>query len=226
MISKKGRLIVIEGSDGSGKATQTQLLTKALKQKGIFTTSFSFPRYKESEFGGLIRRSLDGEFGNFLELSPYLSSLPYVLDRARAKYLIQEALKSGDVICDRYTPSNLAHQSVKLPIKEQKKFIKFIENGEYIELGLPKPDLVIYLFVPLELTRKLISKRSKKRKSAPDQHERAFEYLENVIKMYLKLAKERKDWHIVQCTGSKGRFLSKKEIHLKIMKIITNNKRK
>src|SRR4051812_18225473 len=114
MATDRGNLIVIEGTDGAGKATQSALLLKVLKKQRS-VSFFDFPRYKQSNFGRLIRRSLSGEFGNFLELSPYLSSLPYMLDRARAKYLLLESLKEGDVICDRYTTSNLAHQTAKLP---------------------------------------------------------------------------------------------------------------
>ncbi|MBX4200162.1 thymidylate kinase [Candidatus Parcubacteria bacterium] len=215
-----GNLIVIEGGDGAGKATQTRLLYNALR-KSRKVTLFEFPRYKQSQFGRLVRRSLDGEFGDFLGLSPYFSSLPYVLDRTRAKYLLQEALKEGDVICDRYTPSNLAHQGAKLPKRERAKFVRFIEEGEYKELGLPAPDLVIYLWLPATASEELMKKRVKKDKSRHiDQHEAQIEYQKKVIEMYLDLVKARKNWHVVKCVNSKGSLRSRKDIHQEVLQIV------
>lgn len=216
----QGKLIVIEGSDGAGKATQTDLLLKKLEKKH-HTSFFEFPRYKHSAFGQLIRRSLAGEFGDFLALSPYLSSLPYVIDRTRAKYLLQEALKEGNVICDRYTPSNLAHQGAKLPKKEQNKFFDFIEQGEYKELGLPMPDIVIYLYLPAIVSQKLLVKRSiGKEKRILDQHEIMKDYQSKVVETYLSLVKRRKNWHIISCVDSKGKLLNRNKIHAKVLSII------
>jgi dTMP kinase len=219
MAWSRGKLIVIEGGDGSGKATQTSLLFNTLKKNGPVTI-FEFPRYKQSQYGKLTRRALNGEFGDFLELSPYFSSLPYTLDRVRAKYLILEALKEGHVICDRYTPSNLAHQGAKLTDKERQRFMDFVETGEYQELGLPAPDIVIYLWVPSEISKRLLDKRAKKERLPKDIHESKSEYQESVVKTYLKIAKTRKNWHVIKCFGSEGNLLSKKEIHQKILKVV------
>ncbi|MEK7187019.1 MAG: hypothetical protein AAB690_01770 [Patescibacteria group bacterium] len=215
----KGKLIVIEGGDGSGKATQTQLLVKGLSKKHK-VTFFEFPRYKQSQFGKLIRRSLTGEFGDFLNLSPYLSSLPHMLDRVRAKNLMLEALKEGDIVCDRYTPSNLAHQSAKLHKKERAAFISFIEETEYGELGMPTPDIVIYLWVPADISRKLMLKRAKREKSKLDSYEDRTEYQSKVIDMYLKLAKQRSNWFVVKCVDSRGKLLSKNTIHKMVFQIV------
>lgn len=221
MTRDRGFLIVIEGTDGAGKATQSQLLLRAWEKKREISF-FDFPRYKQSNFGRLIRRSLSGEFGNFLELSPYLSSLPYMLDRARAKYLLLEALKEGDVICDRYTTSNLAHQGAKLPTKEQQEFIRFIEESEYKELGLPRPDLVIYLWIPSEVSQKLMKKRAlgKTEKAiALDQHESKAEYQDNVVNVYRKLARS-KGWCVIKCVDDNGKLLSRKDIHTKVVEAV------
>ncbi len=213
MFYHDGKLIVLEGGDGSGKATQAKLLTIALARRAP-TNFFTFPRYTKSAFGDLIRRSLDGEFGNFLKLSPYLASLPYTLDRVRAKYLLLEMLKDGHVVCDRYTPSNLAYQAAKLPLAARPKFVNFLEQGEYGELGLPKPDLVIYLHVPALVAAKLIVARAK-----PDQHEANLAYQAAVIEMYLTLAKSRKNWHIVRCVKN-GKLRSRAEIHKEVFSIV------
>lgn len=216
----KGNLIVIEGGDGAGKATQTMLLYRALKRVRPVAI-MDFPRYKQSQFGRLIRRSLDGEFGDFLNLSPYLSSLPYILDRARAKYIMQESLKNGDVICDRYTPSNLAHQGAKLSKSKRKDFIKFIEEGEYGELGLPAPDLVIYLWLPAKNSKELMRRRAEHHKDRKlDLHESHAEYQQKVVDTYLELVKTRKNWHVVKCIDSKGKMLSRSEIHKQVLQIV------
>lgn len=221
MFRNQGKLVVIEGADGSGKGTQARLLAKAI-QEYAEASFFEFPRYKKSAFGKLIGRCLAGEFGNFLELSPYFSSLPYILDRARAKYLLLESLKEGHVICDRYTTSNLAHQAAKLPESERAAFIDFIEKGEYEELGLPAPDLVIYLSVPLVISMELVSKKSLRdylNGEAKDQHEEDPDYQQKVMDMYLWLAKNNPNWRVINCL-EKGKMLSREEIHLKVMKVV------
>jgi len=222
MIYNKGKLIVLEGGDGSGKATQARLLKNNLESCGV-VSAFEFPRYKQSTFGELIGKSLAGEFGDFLHLSPYLASLPYVLDRARAKYLLLESLKDGNVVCDRYTPSNLAFQAAKLPKKEREKFINFIEKAEYEELGLPAPDLVIYLEVPVEVSANLILKKQQRSylsvNRKKDQHEKDVGYQKEVVGVYHQLAKKRKNWHIVKCV-EKGKLLPIERIQMKIINII------
>jgi dTMP kinase len=221
MLYNQGKLIVIEGGDGSGKGTQSALLFKALKKVRPITF-FDFPRYKQSVFGKLIRRSLAGEFGDFLNLSPYLSSLPYVLDRARAKYLLLEALKEGDVICDRYTTSNIAHQAAKLPDKEKQAFVDFIEQGEYGELGLPAPDLVIYLWLPTETSQELMKNRIKKggERRSLDQFERRVDYQKKVADMYLHLAHSNDNWQVIDCLNSKKKLKNRQEIHREILQIV------
>ncbi|TAL48754.1 hypothetical protein EPN83_03065 [Patescibacteria group bacterium] len=219
MFERKGKLIVLEGTDGSGKATQSKLLLRAL-QRHLPATLFEFPRYKRSEFGRLIRRSLSGEFGDFLRLSPYLSSLPYMLDRARALPLLLEALKEGHVICDRYTTSNIAYQAAKLKPLEHRKFISFVENAEYHELGLPTPDVVLFLWVPPRVSRKLLAKREHSRNVAPDQHELEYNFQRSVIKMYTYLAATNPNWRVVRCVDGHGRVLSRDTIHAKVMNVL------
>jgi len=222
MIYNRGKLIVLEGGDGSGKATQTRLLKNNLESYGV-VTAFEFPRYKQSTFGELIGKSLAGEFGDFLHLSPYLASLPYILDRARAKYLLLESLKDGNVVCDRYTPSNIAFQSAKLPKKEREAFVNFIEKAEYEELGLPAPDLVIYLEVPPEISAKLVLKKQQRnylsKEMKKDQHENDINYQKEVVSVYHNLSKKRKNWHIIKCV-ERGKLLSLEKIQMKIINVV------
>ena len=210
---------MIEGTDGSGKATQAKMLEKTLA-KNFPVKLFEFPRYTRSEFGRLIGRSLAGEFGDFLNLSPYLSSLPYIIDRVRAKDLLVEYLKEGFVICDRYTPSNLVYQSAKLPESQRQAFIDFIEKGEYEELGLPSPDLVIFLRVPPNISARLISKKKPRaylKGKSKDQHEESLGYQTEVQKVYNRMAKTRPEWRVVDCY-KKGELLSKKQIEVLVLR--------
>ena len=128
MIAKKGKLIVFEGSDGTGKTTQAKLLLEYLKRKQIPSIYISFPRYQNSLWGQMVRRYLDGEFGKIDEVSPYLASVLYAGDRLGASDQIRKWLELGKlVICNRYVGSNLAHQLAKMVSQSDKsKFIKII----------------------------------------------------------------------------------------------------
>jgi dTMP kinase len=224
--SKKGKLIVLEGGDGSGKATQTTLLIGALKTRGVKLQEFDFPRYEGSMFGKLCGEALKGLHGDFRNMSPYIASLPYAMDRVAARSDLEESLSRGTVICNRYTPSNIAYQSAKLFGKEKQKFIKFMEEAEYGELGLPKPDLVIYLYVPIEMSQKLIGKKKARsylgKQGSRDQHEQDVSYLVRAVQTYLELAEKnrRQNWHIVDCL-EKGVMLSRDEIHQRILGIVS-----
>lgn len=217
-----GKLIVIEGGDGAGKATQAELLMTALRKKKIKTTYFDFPQYDTSFFGNLVGRALKGEFGDFRHLSPYLASLPYMLDRATARQELRAALKKGVVVCNRYTSSSAAFQSTKCDRpKDRKAVLDFIERAEYDELGIPRPDAVIYLHVPPAISFKLIASKDgrnymNKKKGARDQHETDRSYQVAVADTYLRLARARSDWMLVTCAQD-GQILSREEIHSRVM---------
>ncbi len=219
----KGRLIAIEGLDGAGKAVQTKLLTESLQKSGKTVTIFDFPRYTTSMFGKLTGEALSGMYGDFRNMSPFLSSLPFVLDRATAKNDIEKALEKGDVICNRYTPSNLAYQSAKLPPSQRKKFVDFIEKAEYGEIGIPKPDVVIYLHVPVDTALGLNAQKPKrvymKKAGDKDQHDEDEMYQKQVFEVYLNFAKEKKGWHIVECVENE-KLLSPEKIHQRILKLL------
>jgi dTMP kinase len=223
---KKNILIVLEGGDGSGKATQSKLLLEYLKTKGK-VSYFDFPQYGKTVFGDLTGRALKGEYGDFLNMSPYFSSLPYMLDRAAAKDKIINALKKGNVVCNRYTTSNIGFQSAKLKRKEREEMIRFLERGEYEEIGLPRPDVVLYLDVPRSVASALVSKKEKREYlgagGAKDQHENDLTYQERVAEMYREFAHKRKGWHIVSCAKN-GHILPVLTIHKKILLAIKKYK--
>lgn len=221
MKTHKGKLVVVEGADGSGKGTQVSLLIDALQKRGTKVTVFDFPQYETSLFGEIVGKALKGAFGDFKNMSPYLASLPFTLDRLSAKEAIVQALRKGVVICNRYTPSNVAYQAAKFAGKEQKEFISFLEQAEYGELGLPRPDMVMYLYVPPAISYELVKQKEARsylsgKKGAQDQHESDRSYQDSVVKTYLKLAKQRVDWNVITCT-KKGKLLSREEIHDMVM---------
>ena len=216
------RLFVIEGGDGSGKATQVAILNEVLSGQGHAVSIFDFPQYESSVFGKLCGEALKGDHGDFRNMSPYLASLPYSLDRLSAKEKMLEALNNGIVLCNRYTPSNVAFQASKLSGKSRAKFIDFLEHAEYSVLGLPKPTAVIYLYVPMTIAsdlvgRKDVRKHLGKKQGIKDQHEKALGFQKSVAKTYASLAKSRKDWKMINCAQS-GNLLPKEEIHSHILR--------
>ncbi len=208
---RKGNLITIEGGDGSGKTVQTELLVKALQEKGV-VTRFDFPRYEKSIYGKLLKELLVGKHGDFLSLSPYVACLPFALDRVGASQDIKEALQKGHVICNRYTPSNIGHQCAKLPNEEWSKLAAFIEQGEYGELGVLPPDFVIYLYVPAEIAATLIRGDD----GVHDQHEKNLEYQEAVGCVYREFSQRRDNWALIDCAPH-GKLLLSEDIHQEVM---------
>lgn len=219
------KFIVIEGGDGAGKGTQAKLLVERLS-KETKVSFFDFPQYETTLAGKLVGRYLKGEFGDPLILSPYIASLPYALDRVAARDELNKALEEGVVICNRYTPSNIGHQASKLPEDKREEFISWLEQLEYGELKIPKPTLVIYLYVPVKIASRLVEKKEIRAyiggesvKGTKDGHEKDSEYQQKSIDVYTKMSKERNDWKLVNCVED-GRLLSVEEIHEKVMQIV------
>lgn len=199
----KGKFIVIDGSDGSGKKTQTDLLIKYLKTNHHTSSYFDFPQYQKSFFGKMVGRYLNGEFGEADDVNPYLASLLYAGDRWQASEAIRKDLKAGKiVIANRYTQSNMGFQTAKIKSPtEKRKFLSWVTKLEYQIYGIPKPDLVVYLYVPYKIAQSLVDKKADRgyTKMKRDIHERNGEYLNRVEKQYLTLARQNKEWQIVNC---------------------------
>lgn len=222
----KGKLIVIEGTDGSGKGTQTKLLINFLKKEKRKVFMADFPQY-EKFFGQLIGRYLNGEFGGIKHVSPYLASLPYALDRASARDEIKEKLNNGlIVISNRYTFSNMAHQSANLPPKERVKYIKWDEELEYKINGLPKEDLIIFLYVPNKFNQQLIDKKESRNytKKKRDIIEASNNHLQEAEKQYLWLAKRYKHVRKIDCVNKKGELRTIEDIHQEIIDVLSKEK--
>ena len=191
----KGTLIVMEGADGSGKATQTQRLFFSLKKDGKIARVLSFPNY-DSESSSLVKMYLRGDFGKTAaEVSPYAASLFYAADRfASFKQNWQKDYEAGEIfLADRYVASNFVHQGVKLGKDERENFIKWLSDLEYEKLALPKPDLTLFLDMPPKISFSLVKERGRE-----DIHEKDGEYLKKTYEVYRELAKKF-DWTQIPC---------------------------
>ena len=195
-----GKLIVIEGLDGSGKSTQLELLNENLIKKGIDTRSVSFPNY-DSPSSTLVKMYLGGDFGkNPNDVNAFAASVFYTVDRyASFKTDWGEYYNNGGtVISGRYTTSNAVHQASKLPQAEWETFLSWLYDFEYNKIGIPKPDKVIFLDMPIEVSQKLLSKRYNGDENKKDIHESDTEYLNKCRKAALFTA-EYSNWEIIPC---------------------------
>jgi dTMP kinase len=224
---QKGKLIVIEGGDGSGKGTQAQLLISFLKKKKIPVKYFDFPQYYQTFHGQTVARYLRGEFGTLDNISPYLASLAYALDRLSAKEQMEDFLKKGGVIiANRYTPSNMAYQGARFSNeKEREKFFQWLYELEYKINKIPKENLVIYLYVLWEIGVELTAKKEERQYllGKEDIHEKNIDFRKKVEQMYLHLSKTKKNWVVLNCVEN-GKILPKEAIHQKIIQILVDKK--
>lgn len=208
-------LIVIDGIDGSGKSTQTKILVKRLKSAKHPVETLNFPQYHQF-FGRMVKKFLNGEFGQIAQVDPHLASILYALDRWQARNKINHWLKENKiVILNRYATSNLIHQTIKIDGKKRRQFIDWLNKMEYEILSLPKPDLVLYLYLPYKLSYALITKRGNKK----DIHEADLNHLNVAAAQGLKLAQTEKKWILVRCNRG-NKILTKEEIAEKTWKII------
>jgi len=201
-------LIVLEGLDGSGKSTQLALLRGWLLAQGVEPVTIKLPDY-EDDSSILVRQYLAGRFGHQPgDVNAYAASLFYAVDRyANYKLKWAEDYAAGRVIlADRYTTSNAYHQATKLPREQWPAFFAWLEETEYGKLGIPKPDLVFYLDMPLEVSRKLISARYQGDESRRDIHEADFKYLTQCREAALTAANSM-GWIAINCAENNKPFV-------------------
>ncbi len=216
--AERGKLIVFEGNDGSGKRTQVNLLAERLRQDSKNVEILDFPDYT-SFYGKLIRRYLGGQFGN--EVSPYLISMAYANDRLRKKSLLKKFLAEGKIVlCNRYVASNKAHLAVRLgSVEEMQSFVKWVDDMEYEVNKIPRPDLTIYLNVPSDIAFGMVQQRSHASGRKEDIHEK-LPYMKRVEQVYLAMARN-KNWMKVDCMRE-NEMLTKDEVSDKVYDIVIN----
>jgi dTMP kinase len=216
------KFIVIEGIDGAGKGTQTDLLTRAFEERGLPVAKFGFPRY-ESSFGRLIARFLNGEFGPLAAVNAHFSALLYAGDRFEAKPDLEAALDSGrTVVTDRYIASNLAHQAARVPAESRAEFISWLRQLEYGTYGLPVEDLVIYLRVPADEGHRLVGLKSARSYTAKsrDLQESDVLHLKEAALVYDELA-QAPNWVTIECFDARSEKLrSPEEIHRDVLEAV------
>jgi dTMP kinase len=220
---KKGKLIVLDGTDGSGKATQARFLLARLKKEGYKAQTLDFPQYEQNFFGSFIGECLAGEHGDFVSTDPYIASTLYAADRFESKKKIVRWLQSGvTVVLDRYVSSNQIHQGGKIrESKKRKKFLEWLEQMEYEVFGIPRPDGIVYLDVPTAVSQRLLSQEEQKRKKVylkkgqKDMVENNSRYVAESRASALLLVKKHNRWLRVLCT-KKGEMLSREVIAEKI----------
>ena len=187
-----GKLIVFEGTDGSGKATQSRMLCEYLDQKGILYCHIDFPRYGKPS-AAMVQEYLSGNLGKKPEdVNAYAASIFYAMDRyASYKQDWGKFYEEGGlIVADRYTTSNAVHQASKLPDEERKPYLDWLFDTEYRLLGLPAPDLVIYLDMPTEITEKMMRKRETSTGTHADIHEQDQAYLRRCRENARKVVEE------------------------------------
>lgn len=211
-----GRLIVFEGTDGSGKATQTNLLGERLAREGLSFRKLDFPRYGEPSCK-LVEMYLHGDFGKKPgDVNAYAASTFYAADRY-ASYKQDWGTyyeEGGLLLADRYTTSNAVHQTAKMPENERGAFLDWLFDFEYHLLGLPQPDLVFYLDLPTELSEQMLRSRENATGTTADIHEADRQYLTESRKAGRQAA-ERCGWQLIDCARD-GAVRSIQEIHEEI----------
>lgn len=215
-----GKLIVIEGTDGSGKSTQFSLLIERLEKEGKQFQKLKFPQYEEPS-SALIRMYLNGEFGEKPEdVNAYAASTFYAVDRyASYKKVWKDYYENGGLLlADRYTTSNAVHQGGKLTGQAREDFFRWLYEFEFGKIGLPKPDLVIHLDMPIETTRLLMRRREQATDTTADIHEKDAAYLEQCRQTALQAA-DFYGWKTVSCVRD-GNLRRIEDIHEEIYGLV------
>lgn len=196
----RGKLITLEGLDGSGKGTQAALLKEALLKLRLPLKTVSFPDYSHPS-SALVKMYLNGEFGSRPgDVNAYAASSFYAVDRYASfrKYWKEEYESGTWILADRYTTSNMVYQLTKLPAGEWEEFLSWVEDFEYGKLALPRPDITVYLDMPPEVSQELLSSRYKGDEKKKDIHESNLEYLSR-CRESARYAAEKMGWRVINC---------------------------
>jgi dTMP kinase len=215
----RGKFIVLEGIDGSGKRTQLEMLARALEERKAGFTQISFPRY-DGFFGKMVAGFLNGDFGQLDAIDAHFSALLYAGDRLEAKPGMEGSLAAGMILLsDRYIGSNLAHQSARVPTEKRGEFLEWLKRLEYEIYALPPEDLVIYLRVPAAEAHRLVGRKGARdyTKLQRDLLEADIVHLEAASEVYDQLARQA-NWVRIECFDAAAHVLrAPEEIHKEIL---------
>ncbi len=221
-----GKLIVFEGTDGSGKGTQFDLLVAEFKKRGLPVETMDYPRYANSVFGEMAGRMLRGDFGSTDVLSSELAVLPFACDRWLMKDTIKQWLSEGKIVLsNRYTGSSAVYQAAKLPIEKQKSFIEWVYKLEQETIGLPPEDLVLFLTMPLTISEKLIEQKNPRAYldgKKKDMYEENDMIQVTVHRLYNELVASHAQWKIIQSAQNEV-LRSKESIQKDILDVLVAN---
>lgn len=222
---KLGKLIVIDGGDGAGKATQVAMLAETLKKAGFEVETLDFPRYKTNTFGALIRECLDGKRGDFMKVDARVASSLYAADRFESRPQLEAWLKAGKiVILDRFVSANMMHQGAKIHDEaELHSFLDWLDHMEHEIFGLPRPDAIIYLAVPAVVREGLKATAVKEGKhgAATDLAEADAAHQRNAEERARTIVASKNNWHAVNCCKEES-MRTREEIQADIYEIVKN----
>jgi len=215
-----GRLIVVDGTDGSGKATQVALLAERLRNEGHAVETITFPRYGENHFGELIKECLAGKRGDFMALDARIASTLYAADRFESNELIESWLSAGAIVlADRYASSNQIHQGGKIADSdERREFLAWLDRMEYGVFKIPRPDLIVFLDVPVEYSMRMLAQKETRDTKTYltdgeiDSAEVDRDHQTQALKSARALVAEQTNWKTVRCVQNEV-LRSKEEIH-------------
>lgn len=217
---KNSKLIIMEGLDGSGKSTQTELLEKYFKENSIDYKKIKLPDY-DSPSSTLVNMYLGGEFGkDASDVNAYAASAFYAVDRfASYKLKWKDDYENGTLIlADRYATSNSIYQMEKIPAAQWDDYLEWTEDFEYNKIGIPRPDLVIFLDMPVEISQKLMTSRYKGDESKKDVHEVNVDFL-NACRKSALYAANKQGWKVVSCSDGENPY-SIEDIHNAVVDIV------
>ncbi len=220
---KRGKFIVIDGTDGSGKATQTDLLVRTLKDNGYDVKIADFPQYGKKS-AGLVEEYLNGKYGSAEEVGPHRASVFYACDRYGASFKIKKWLGGGKiVISNRYVTANMGHQGGKIKdSKEREKYFDWLYNLEYEIFKIPRPDLNIILHVDASVAQKLVDKKEKRDYiggAKRDIHEDDLGHLRDAEKVYLEIAESFPDFTLIKCAKN-GDIMTRADINKLVWNVV------
>jgi dTMP kinase len=223
---QKGLFIVLDGNDGSGKATQSALLRDGLIKENRESVLFDFPGYDRNFFGALLGECLAGQHGDFVHLDPKIASALYALDRLESSQKISDALKEGKVvIADRFVSSNQIHQGGKIEDTNKRiEFLTWLDTMEHEVLQIPRPDLIVYLKVPVEISLELLqNKRAAKNQTlghgVKDTVEEDRDYLTRSHETANWLVDHQGNWKVIPCVNEKG-MRTREDIQIELKAIV------